>query len=86
MGFFKKIEETLWTGKIIKDYGVIDEKQMGIVKPKHRVMLTEKNGEKNIIIKESIVAGISAYVKYFRLDKPSAQNLKDAVEDALKSM
>jgi len=86
MGFFKRIEETLWTGKIINDYGVIDEKQTGIVKPKLRVMLTEKDGEKNLIIKESIFAGLSAHVKYFKLDKLSTQKLKDALEDALKSM
>ena len=54
MGFFRKIEEAIWTGKTIKDYGMIDEKQMGIRNIKNSVRLTEKEGKKKVIIKQSM--------------------------------
>jgi len=86
MGIFKKVEEALWTGKIIKDYGIIDEHQMGISKFKHSVLLTEKKNQKKIIIKESVTALLAANVRYFEFDRMATQKLKDTLEDALQVM
>ena len=86
MGFWRKIQETLWTGKTIKDYGVINEKQMGISKCRQSVLLTEREGKKKIIIKESWTAFLGASVAYSEFDRMSTQRLKDALDDALRLM
>ena len=86
MGFFKKAEELLFTGKTIKDYGVIDEHQAGIGRFKHSVLLTEKQNQKRVIIKETVTAALGANVRYFEFDRIGIQKLKEALEDALTLM
>ncbi len=83
MGIFKRAEEVLFTGKTIKDYGVIDEHRIGI---RHSVLLTERQNKKRIIIKESVTAFLGASVRYFEFDKMGVQKLKEILEDALTLM
>ncbi|RKY41969.1 MAG: hypothetical protein DRP80_07290 [Candidatus Omnitrophota bacterium] len=83
MGIFKRAEEVLFTGKTIKDYGVIDEHRIGISKFRHSVLLTERQNKKRIIIKESVVASLGASVRYFEFDKMGVRKLKEILEDAL---
>ena len=64
MGFLKKIEAILLGAKIIKDYGVIGEYQIGWANCKHSALLIEKDDEKKFIIKESGTAPLAAGVRY----------------------
>jgi len=86
MSLFKKIEESIWTGKVIKDYGIIDEQRTGISRLRRSVLLTEKGNKRKVIIKQSAAAFICASVNYFEFDRMAVQRLKDALEDALQFM
>ncbi len=86
MGFLKRAEELLFTGKVIKDYGVVGEHQKSGSKYQHSVLLTEKNGKTGVIVKEKIAALMCARVSYFEFDRESARRLKEALEDALRLM
>lgn len=86
MSFFKKAEELLFTGKVIKDYGVVGEHKKSGGTYQHIVMLTEKKGQPRLIIKEKIGAFMSARVSYFEFDRDSTLRLKEALEEALQLM
>ena len=86
MSVFKKAEEIFFTGKVIKDYGVIQERGLGLGALKNSVTLSEKSGEKKVMIKESAKSFLSVSVRYSEFDKIGAQKLKMALEDALQYM
>ena len=86
MGIFKKIEESLFTGKIIKDYGIIDKRKEGIVEYKHNMFLTQKKNKKKIIIRETVKSPFGFNVRYIELEREGVQKLKDALENALEVM
>ena len=86
MGFLKKAEELLFTGKVIKDYGIVGEFKKSGGTYQHTVLLTEKKGQTGVIIKEKIAAMMSARVSYFEFDRESVLRLKEALEDALQMM
>lgn len=86
MGFFKKAEELLFTGKVIKDFGIVGEFKKSGGTYQHSVLLTEKDGQTGIVIKEKIAALMSARVSYFDFDRESVLRLKETLEDALQMM
>jgi len=86
MGIFKKAEELLFTGKIIKDYGVVCEDSSGGCKRTKGVLLVERDGKKKIIIKESTKALLGASVTYSEFDRMGVQQLRDSLNDALSLM
>jgi len=86
MGFLKKLEEKMFTGKVIKDYGVVGEFKKSGGTFQHSVLLTEMKGEARVVIKEKNSTFTSARVSYFEFDRDDAQRLKDALEDALMMM
>ena len=81
----KKFGDKLFCGNIIKDYGVIEERQQGITNVKHSLLLTEKDGVRRIMIKEEMSAVLGWNLRYFEFDLGSAQKLRDGLTDALKS-
>ena len=86
MSFLKKAEELLFTGKVIKDYGVVGEHKKSGATHQHSVLLTERKGQTIVIIKEKIASLMSARVSYFDFDRESVLKLKEALEDALQLM
>jgi len=86
MGIFKKAEELLFTGKTIKDYGVVCEDSVGGCRRTKSVLLVERDAKKKIIIKESTKALLGASVTYSEFDRTGAQQLRDALTDALTLM
>lgn len=86
MKILKKAEELLFTGKVIKDYGGIDDYQMNLGRFKHSVVLFEKKGQKKIVIMETVTALGGFNKRYFIFDKQTVKKLKDILDDALKTM
>jgi len=84
MGILKKIEGK-FVGRIIKDYGVIDEKNYGIGKFKYSILLTEKDNERRTVIKRTVAAVLAASVEYFIINMDNVQKFRDILDDALKT-
>jgi hypothetical protein len=85
MGWWRRVEETLWTGKVIKDYGVILQDRQGIVNRKMSVILAEGNGGRGrrLYIRTSAHAWLSASVSFLDFDRDAALKLRTALDDAL---
>ena len=82
MRILRKIER-IWTGKILKDYGMIGECKS---KFKHYVFLTRKENEMKVVIKEIVTDFFKADIRYFEFNRTETQKLKDVLDDALKKM
>lgn len=83
MKFFKKLKKAIVSGKIIKDYGVVNEQLKGIARVKHRVLLVEKYGKKRIVIREGSTL-IGKEPRDFEFSRQGAQRLRDSLGDALR--
>jgi hypothetical protein len=86
MGWWRRVEETLWTGKTVKDYGPILEDQQGIVHRKVSLILAEGKHGRRLYIRTSANAWISASVSFLDLDRQAALKLRSALDDALSQM
>jgi len=86
MGLWKRIEEKLWTGKVIKDYGPIMEDRQGIARRKVSVILAEGKKGRRLFIRTSAHAWVSASVQFLDLDREAALKLRVALDDALTQM
>ena len=86
MGFWKRIEETLWTGNVVKDYGLIMEDQQGIARRKVSVILADGKKGRRLFIRTSAHAWVSASVQFLDFDREAALKLRVALDDALTQM
>jgi hypothetical protein len=86
MGIWKRIEETLWTGRTVKDYGSIMEDQQGIARRKVSVILADGKKGRRLFIRTSAHAWVSASVQFLDLDREAALKLRTALDDALTQM
>ena len=86
MGLWKRIEQALWTGKILKEYGPVSEGRHGGAKRTVSALLAHRDEHDRFVIKSSYKAFLSASVQYVDLDREAAQKLKAALDDALAQM
>jgi hypothetical protein len=86
MGFWTRIEQRLWTGPVVEDYGLISEGKRGPFTRRVSVLLTEKGGVRRLFIRESGRAPLTASVRLTGLDREAAERLLEALEDALPQM
>lgn len=85
MGIWNRIQRTLWTGEVIKDYGPISDRS---VRGAHRtlsVVLSEKNGRR-VFLKESYRGFGAASVRFIELDQDEVTRLDTIFHDALGHM
>ncbi len=83
MKFFKRSKGPKIPGKLIKDYGVVNEHRKGIAMFRHNLLLVEKFGKKKILIRENTTL-IGGEVRHFEFDEQGARRLKDALDDAIR--
>ena len=86
MGWWRRVEETLWTGKVVKDYGPILEDQQGISHRRVSVLLADGKQGRRLFIRTSANAWIAASVSFLDLDRDAALKLRSALDDALTQM
>lgn len=85
MGFWEKIEECFFTGKILKDFGVVYEhKPFPWWCVEYRVLLTEKSGTKRVIVKQKSGMRGELNVSYHDFDLQAAKRLKETLGQVLK--
>jgi len=85
MKFFKKSKRPNIPGELIKDYGLVNEYRRGLVRFKHNVLLVKEGSQKKIIIKEDATL-IGGEIRILQFDKQGASRLKEALDNALRSM
>jgi hypothetical protein len=83
MGLWKKIEEKLWTGQVLKDYGIVSERRIGAATRKISVLLASKDGQRHFFIRVVHRTFLSANLSFVDLDREAALKLKMALDDAL---
>lgn len=84
MGFFKKIEQRLFLGDVIRDYGAVSEVRKGGAKIKVQLLLCEKDGEKQIVFRQSATARLGASVTYQYVKKEDMAYLKQSIDNAVE--
>jgi hypothetical protein len=83
MGLFSKAEKSIYFGKVIRDFGILDEHKKGFTKFKVSVLFCEKDGKKCLVSKQTARALLSASVTYHYIYEENLPKLKQAVDEAL---
>ena len=60
MGVLRWLEAKCFLGEVVRDYGVIDETQVGIARTRVSVLLCRRGGEPSFVIKESALAWLGS--------------------------
>jgi hypothetical protein len=84
MNPFKWLEEKTFFGEVIHDYGIIEERRIGITRTRVSLLLCRKEGDLVFVIKESNVAFLAAGTRYIYIHRPQIAVFKEAVDDAYK--
>ena len=84
MGFFKKAEERIFLGEVIRDYGVVSEFRKGGANFKVKLLLCEKDGEKQIVFHQSASAVLGASVTYQYVKQEDMAYLKQSIDEAVQ--
>lgn len=86
MGFFGWLERKVFLGDVIREYGVLDEKHVGIGRMKTSVLLCRRNGQLRLVFRTTGTTPLSASVNYVTIDATPASlaKLADVVVDAGK--
>jgi hypothetical protein len=85
MSLWSRLEQALFTGKVLKDYGPLSEGRYGAANRTVSALLSERDGAR-FVIKSSYKAFLSARVQYLDLDREGVLKLKAAIDDALTRM
>jgi len=76
------IIDRFFVGNVIKDFGTVDEKSIGIGKMKHSAMLVEKYGKLSFVIKSSAWAFLGASVSYHKIPLDDAAKLREFISES----
>ena len=76
------IVDRIFVGKVIKDFGVVSEKPLGIGKIKHSALLVEKYGRLYFVIKYSTWFLFSGGVSYHKFPIDDASKIRDYISES----
>ena len=81
---FKWLEQKLFTGEILKDYGVLDQKNIGIARMRTSLLLCRRKSRVQLVFRSTAVAPMAGSVHYVQVDAtPDAlRRLGEIVLDA----
>ncbi|MCI0721587.1 MAG: hypothetical protein L0338_21830 [Acidobacteria bacterium] len=86
MGLWKRVEQVLWTGTVMRDYGPLSEGRHDRTNRTVSALHTHGRDGDRFVIKTSYKAFLAVSVQYLDLDRESAVKLKAALDDALTRM
>jgi hypothetical protein len=86
MSIWKRIEQAVWTGTVIKDYGPLAQGEYGRATRTVSALLTRRDSGDRFIVRASYKAFLAASVHYIELDREASLKLKAALDDALGQM
>ena len=78
MSFFDRV----FVGKVIKDFGVISEKSLGIGKQKVSLLLVERGGASKLVFKTSAWAFLGGGVSYLEVPSDAIPRLQQWINEA----
>jgi hypothetical protein len=81
MGFFRWLEQRVFTGEILEDYGTITEQRMFGATLRTSALLCRKAGELHLVLRHSGKAFLSASVNYTFLPASSIPRLREIIDD-----
>jgi hypothetical protein len=85
VGIWRRVEKKLWTGEVVKDYGIIsDGKYQGSTR-RVSVLLAGK-GTRLVFIRVSYRAWFGGSVSFLEFDRDAASKLQAALADAVRLM
>ena len=73
--------DRIFMGRVVKDFGVLEEKSFLVGKMKKSLLLVERRGKLKIVFKWSGVALFGASVNYFDLRADSLPKLRQCLEE-----
>jgi hypothetical protein len=73
--------DRIFMGRVVKDFGVLEEKSFLVGKMKKSLLLVERRGKLKIIFKRSGVALFGASVNYFDLKADSLPRLRQCLDE-----
>ena len=76
------IFDRVFMGKVIKDFGTLEEKSFIIGKTRKSMLLTERRGKLKIVFKWSGYAPFGASVSYYDLKAESIPKLRQLITEA----
>jgi hypothetical protein len=84
LGLFEWFERKVFIGDVIKDYGVVDEKSVGIGRLRTSVVLCRHKGQLKLAFRTTGTSPLSASVNYAMIDAtPSTlEKLAEVLQDA----
>ena len=85
MGLWNRIQRTLWTGEVVKDYGLISDRSVGGAHRTLTVVLSERNGRR-VFLKESYRRFGAFSIRFIELDQDEVTRLDTVFRDALGQM
>lgn len=85
MGLWSCLQQKLWTGEVIKDYGPISDGSIGRQHRTLSVLLAGKHG-RSLFIRSSYRTWGAASVQFIELDRDTVVKLDAAIHDALEQM
>jgi hypothetical protein len=85
LSLWKAIQQRLWTGPVVKDYGTISDRSMGRQRRTLSAVLSEKEGRR-LYLRESWRAFAAARINFIELDRDEALRLREILDDALAQM
>jgi hypothetical protein len=85
MGFWKAIQQRLWTGPVVKDYGAISDRSLGRQRRSLSAVLSDREGRR-LYLRESYRTFGAARINFIELDREEALRLREILEDALTQM
>jgi hypothetical protein len=74
--------DRIFVGKVIKDFGILEEKSLIIGKIKKSMLLAERRGKLKIVFKWSGYAPFGASVTYFDLKAEIIPQLRQFITEA----
>ncbi len=83
---FSRGEKSLFLGKVIRDFGILDVHKKGITTFKVSILFCEKDGKKCLVSKQTARALFGASVTYHYIYEENLPRLKQAVGEALELM
>jgi hypothetical protein len=85
MGLWSRVQQALWTGAVVKDYGVLSDGSIGRQHRTLSVVLAGKHG-RTLFLKTSYRTWAGASVQFIEIDRDAAVKLDSVLHDALEQM
>jgi hypothetical protein len=88
MNIFRWLEQKVFLGEVIEDYGIIQDERTGGARLRTSVLLCRRRGELQFVFRQVGTAMLGASVHYFKVDvtRETLKKLGDILLDAHKHL